>query len=292
MPRLPKFDYFEPKTVEEACSLLDQHREKAKLVAGGTDLLVRMKQRTMMPQCLINLKRIPNLDYVHYDGREGMRIGSLTRLRDIETSPVIQKSFPILADATSMVSSIQVQNMATVGGNLCNASPAADTAPPLIGLGARVRIISVSSERYLPLEDFFVAPGKTALKSNEICTEIHIPNLPPRTGGAYLKLSARNKDIAIVNVAVIVTLDLKDGSCSDVKVVLGAVGPTVIRARKAENILKGNGLGHDLIERASALASGEVHPISDVRGSAEYRIQMVKVLTKRTVEKALKLAGA
>ncbi|GAI92351.1 unnamed protein product [marine sediment metagenome] len=176
---LPRFDHLEPKTVEEVCSLLSKYKGEAKVIAGGTDLLPAMRNRKLTPGYIINIKPIANLDYIDYDDTEGLRIGALATLCDIETSPVIREKFPMIADAASKIGTPQVRNTGTIGGNLCNAAPSADTAPPLIGLGARAKINGPNKERIIALEEFFTGPGQTVLQAGEILTEIQIPNPLP-----------------------------------------------------------------------------------------------------------------
>lgn len=281
------FDYLTPKTVREACSLLFKHKGKASLIAGGTDLVVSMKRRETTPQYVINLKAIPGLDDIHYAGREGLRIGALASMHDIENSPIIQGRFPILSSAAGQMGSPSVRNMETIGGNLGRAAPSADSAPPLIALGAKVKIASPKGERTIGIEEFFLGPGETVLQSDEILTEIQIPNPPPHTRGVYLKMPAGRKiGIAMVGVAVVVTLDSKYASIVDAKIVLGAVAPTPIRATKAEDMLKGKAIEKQLIEKAAQAAAGEAKPISDIRASASYRKEMVKVLTAQALTQA------
>ncbi len=281
---LPKFEYLAPKTVAEACSLLSQYKEKAKVIAGGTDLLVQMKERTITPQYLIGLNGIANLDYIeHSEAR--LRIGALASLNSIAGSPLVREKFALLADAMSTIGTIQVRNRGTIGGNLCNAAPSADSAPPLIILGAQVKVVGEQGERVIPLEGFFTGPGETTLQAGEILTEVQIPDIPPNTGGTYLKLFARSAiDIAAVGVAALLTA--KDGTCSDAKIALGAVAPTPIRAKEAEKSIIGKKIEKDLIEKVAELASEESRPISDIRSSAEYRREMVKVLTRRAITQA------
>ena len=213
---LPRFDHLESKTVEEACSLLSKHKGKAKVIAGGTDLLPAMRNREVTPAYIINVRSIPNLDYIHYTDAEGLKIGALATLYDIESSPIIREKFPMVADAASKIGTPQVRNMGTIGGNLCNAAPSADTAPPLIGLEAKAKINGPNRERVIALEEFFIGPGENALQADEILTEIQIPNPPPHTRGVYLKLPARTMvDLAVVGVAVVVTLDDKERSIVD-----------------------------------------------------------------------------
>jgi CO/xanthine dehydrogenase FAD-binding subunit len=289
--RLPKFGYVEAKTIEEACSLLSQYKGEARVIAGGTDLLVAMKMRQVTPNYVIDLRMIPDLDYIYFADGEGLRIGALATLCDIESLAVIRERFPVLADAASKIANPQIRNMGTIGGNLCNAAPSADMAPPLIGLGAEVKIKGLKGERVIPLEGFFVGPGESALQIGEILTEIRVPSPSPRTQALYLKLSARTAiDIAVVGVAAVVTLDSKGTRVTDVRIVLGAVAPTPIRAHQAEGIIKGGAIDEHVIERASQAAADEAKPISDVRGSAIYRKEMVKVLTKRAIRQLVAFA--
>jgi len=285
--RHPKFEYLEARTVEEACSLLSQYKDKAKLIAGGTDLLVSMRRGKITPLYVINVKTIPNLDYIHYDG-DSLRIGALATLSEIESSPLIRDRFPIIADSAHQIGTPQVRNVGTIGGNLCNAAPSADMAPPLIGLGAKAKLKGPKGERAVALEEFFTGPGEPRLQIGEMLIEIQAPNPPPHTQGIYLKLPARTAiDLAVVGVAAVVTLDTKGANIVDTKIVLGAVAPTPIRARQAENVIRGKTINDGLIEEAAQIAAEEAKPISDVRGSASYRKEMVKVLTKGAIRQAI-----
>ena len=283
--RLPKLEYLEPKTIEEACSLLSQYKEKARVVAGGTDLLPMMKRREVVAQYLIGLKSIPDLDYIRYDESDGLRFGALTTIHAIETSAVIKEKFNALSEAVYSMASAQVRNLGTVVGNLCSAVPSADTAPALIVLGAELRLVSHQGERTVSVEEFFTAPRETVLGEGEVLMEVKVPNLPPHSGSAYLKHTLRRAmDLAIVGVAAVITSE--DGACKDVRIALGAVAPTPIRARKTEEMLRDKMVTDDLIEQVAIQASEESHPISDIRSSAEYRREMVKVLTRRAVKQA------
>lgn len=281
---LPKFEYFAPKTMEEACSLLAKYKGEARVLAGGTDLLVQMKNREVTPGYLINIKNIPDLDYIRYDDKEGLRIGALTPIEALKTSTLIRRRFGILSQAAAVLGTVQIRNRGTIAGNLCNASPAAETAPALITLAAKARIAGVAGERAVALEDFFISPGQTVLQAGEIVTEIQVPNLPPRSGGAYLKHSIKRMDIAIVGVGVVITLNGE--VCNDIKIALGAVASTPIRAKKAEEIIRGQGLDSELMERAAQIASEESRPIDDIHSYAQYRKQMVKVLAKEAMKQA------
>lgn len=289
--RLPKFEYFQPRTVQETCSLLSQHKGKARIIAGGTDLLPQLKRREAVAEYLIGLKGIPGLDYIKYDETDGLRFSALATLHAIETSPIIREKFNPLFQAVYSMASTQIRSRGTVGGNLCNAAPSADTAPALISLGARLKLVSPRGERTIPLEEFFTGPGETVLGEDELLVEIQVPNLPPHSGGVYLKHSIRRAmDLALVGVAAVITLE--NGTCKDVKIVLGAVAPTPVRASKAEKVLKGKVLGDGLIEQAAKEAAGEARPISDIRSSLEYRREMVEVLTRRAVKQGWEKATA
>jgi carbon-monoxide dehydrogenase medium subunit len=270
----PRFDYTEARTTDEACHMLAQAVGSAKLIAGGTDLLVAMRRQKVTAPCVINIKTIKGLDYIKSEGGV-LRIGVLTTLNDIETSPVLRYHFPIIAKSAQVIGTPQIRNVGTIGGNLCNAAPSADMAPSLVALGAKVKIKGIRGERTILLEDFFISPGRTALGSDEMLLEIQVENLPPDARGIYVKLPARTaKDIAVVGVAAVCGVNSKD-----VRIVLGAVAPTPMRAHKAEAIIGGYGLNEELIQKASLAAAEEAKPISDIRGTAGYRKEMVKVLT-------------
>jgi len=282
------FEYLQPKTVKEACSLLSKYEGKAKLLAGGTDLLVSMKNRKEVPQYVIGLKAIPNLHHIHYDDGRGLKIGTLATLHEIESSPTIRERFPVLVNAACQMAVPAIRNMGTVGGNLCNAAPSADMAPPLIALGAKVKIESIAGERVVTVEEFFTGPGKTVLQADEILTEIQIPDLSPYNRCAYLKLPARSAiDLTVTGVAVMVTLDPRQANLTDIKIALGAVGPTPIRALKAEGIIKGKVIEDELLERTAQAAADEARPRSSIRGSADYRRDMVKVLVRQALKQLL-----
>lgn len=287
--RLPEFQYFAPKSLGEACSILQEHDGTAKVMAGGTDLLVKMKHRATAPKYVIGLKNVPGLDSITYSDSEGLRVGSLVTHQSIADNSIIRERFGALASACSKIGTPQVRNMGTIGGNLCNAAPSADSAPPLIAHRAMVRLVSPDGERFVPLEEFFTGPGNTVLASNEILTEIQVPSSPNR--GVYLKLPARTAvDIAAVGVAALITLDSKGEICRDARIVLGAVSPTPMRAKKAERAIKGKEVTDSLIEKAAQLASEEARPLSDVRSSAYYRTEMVRVFTKQAIRQALEEA--
>ena len=282
----PKIEYFTPKTIEEARSLALKYKGEAKIIAGGTDLVVQMKHKEASPKYIINIRGISGQDYIVHDEKEGLRIGALATVRSIEVSPIIQDKFNILAQAASTLGTWQVRNRGTIAGNLCNAAPSAETAPPLIVLGASAKITGADGERTVPIENFFTGPGQTTLKPDELLTEIQVPNLLPHSGGAYIKHTLRKAlDLAIVGVAALVTLD--GDILSDVKIALGAVAPIPVRAKRAEEILMGKKISDDLLEKAAQTALDQCSPIDDVRSSAEYRCKMIEVLVPRAIKQAV-----
>lgn len=287
---LKSFEYFEPRTVEEVVRILFMYGGEAKVLAGGVDLVPKMRKRQIQPKCLVSIQRIPGIDYIEGDGAKGLRIGALTNLRSIELSPAIQKDYELLHEAIHQIASIQVKNMGTAVGNLCVATPASDIALPLLVLGAKLRIVGLTQERTAPIEKFFIGVGQTVLQPSEIVTEVLLPSPPAATGGAFLKLVRTATDVAKVNVAVTVTVT--DGICQDVKIALGSVAPTPIRANKAEEALKGKKLDQETIAEAAETAAEETKPIDDIRSTAEYRKEVTKVLVRRAIEKASKRAKA
>jgi carbon-monoxide dehydrogenase medium subunit len=279
---MKRFEYFEPATLAEASSLLARYGARAQPLAGGTDLLVELKEQLRRAECVVNIKRIPGIDRLSFDPQAGLRFGALVTARALEVSAVIREKYPSLLQAVRELGSIQVRNRATIVGNVCRASPSADTLPPLIADGAMVSIHGGQGRRSLPLEDFFTGPGKTVLQPDELVTEIVVPAPAPRTGKVYIK-HGRRKAMELATVGVAVTLT--EGS--DVRIVLGAVAPTPIRAKKAEALLRGRTIDGALIERAAQAAVEESRPISNVRASAEYRREMVRVLTRRALMQAM-----
>jgi carbon-monoxide dehydrogenase medium subunit len=287
-----RFDYYEPATLAEASALLAQGRGRASLLAGGTDLLVEIREHLRRPESVVNLKKIPGIERLEYDEQGGLRLGALVTARQVETSAVVNEKYAGLAQAARELGSIQVRNRATVVGNLCRASPSADTAPPLIADGAAIEVFGPNGRRTLLLEEFFTGPGKTVLGPGEIAVGLALPAPPPRTGKVYLK-HGRRRAMELATVGVAVTLALaEDGSCRQARVVLGAVAPTPIRARAAEAALEGRPIGDEAIRAAAEAAAAEARPISDVRSSAGYRRAMVEVLTDRAVRAAAERAAA
>ena len=284
--RLPKFEYHTPTSLYKALDLLDKYDGKARVFAGGTDLLVSMKKREVLPEHLISLKGIAKLKGIH-DEKKGMKIGALVTLGEIEHSKIIQDRFCVLWDAVQVMASLQVRNLATIGGNLCSAAPSADTAPPLIVLDASAEIISANGKRKVLVENFFKGPGESVLKPGEILTQIMIPNPPQKSAGAYFKLMRRAAmDLAQVGVAVCLSLDSEKRICKGARIALGAVGSTPIRALRAEQVLLNEGVNETVGKEAGKIAAQEANPRSSVRASKEYRKEMIEVLTKRAVMEA------
>jgi aerobic carbon-monoxide dehydrogenase medium subunit len=284
-----RFGYFEPASLDDAVALLGRYDGGASVLAGGTDLLVEIKEHLRATAQVINIKKIPGMDRLTFDAAAGLRIGALVTAREVETSPVVRRDYRGLAQAAAELGSIQVRNRATIAGNVCRASPSADTLPPLIADGARLVIHGSAGERRLAMEDFFVGPGKTLLRGDEIVTAIEVPPPPARLGRVYIK-HGRRKAMELATVGVAVSLALDGGVCRGIRIVLGAVAPTPLRARRAEAVLEGQRLTAGHIEAAALAAMEESRPISNVRGSAAYRREMVKVLTARAVAQAAELA--
>ena len=281
---LTPFQYFQPKTIKEATSLLAKYGKEAKILAGGTDLLVHLKLRVIRPTYIIDISRIPRLSYIRYD-KQGLNIGALTIIEDIVRSNLIQEKFTCLYESAQNLGSWQVRNMATIGGNVCRASPASDISPSLFALNSKAKINGLEGVREVSLEEFFTGPGQTVLKHDEILTEIWIPPLPANTGTAFMKISRTSNDLAKVNAAVALTIE--NGVCKDARIVLDAVGPTPIRARRTEKILEGRKLNEDVIWEASEVVKDEISPITDVRSTAEYRRDVSGVLVRRALRKAI-----
>ncbi|HMQ54002.1 MAG TPA: xanthine dehydrogenase family protein subunit M, partial [Anaerolineae bacterium] len=232
------FEYFEPTTLEEAVTLLGRYHGQASLLAGGTDLLVEIKEQLRQPNYVINLKKIPGLDQLVYDEEQGLSLGALVTVRRVETSAIVAKNYAGLAQAARDLASIQIRCRATVAGNICRASPSADTLPPLMAAGASVKLFGPRDERIIPLEDFFTGPGQTILAQDEILTHIIIPSPPDGTGQVYLK-HGRRQAMELATVGVAVSLTMAGERCEASRIVLGAVAPTPIRARRAEQLLAG-----------------------------------------------------
>jgi carbon-monoxide dehydrogenase medium subunit len=277
-----EFGYYTPGTVPEAIELLVDHGDGAKLLAGGTDLLLQMRAGQLDVDALVSVKQLDSLKGIEYTSHEGLRIGASVTLRDLTRSQIIKVKYPCLVETCTLMASEQVRSLATIGGNLCNASPAADLAPPLMALGASANIAGPAGERRLALQDFFLGPGDSALAPGELLVDLSLP--APRGDTVYLKHSTRaHMDIAVVGVAANVDF-APNREIQAARIVLGAVAPVPIRAREAEQILIGQTMNGALIEKAAAIAADESSPISDIRGSDWYRKRMITVLVRRSLQ--------
>lgn len=274
------FDHYTPTTLSDTLALLADHNGNAAIIAGGTDLLLKIKNGVIKPSTVLNIKRIPDLRGLSFDATEGLKIGALTTLRELARSPLVHERYPVLAQTARLMASEQIRSLATVGGNLCNAAPSADLAPPLIALDALACLVGPSGERRISLADFFVGPGKSALHPVELLKEIILP--PPQGKIVYLKHSPRAyMDIAVVGVAV--RIHQEENFCRQARIVLGAVAPTPLRVQRGEDILKGQALTGERISHAAQVSAQECSPISDVRGAAWYRRRMAEVLVRRSI---------
>ena len=288
--KLPKFEYVLPKTIDEAMSILAKNKGKARLLAGGTDLIPQLKSREVeAPAFVVDLKGVPGLDKISYDKKTGLKIGALATISAIAQSAAIKENYPSLAQAAMSMASPQVRNRGTFVGNICSAVPSADSVPALLALGASLKIKGPKEERVVALEKFFKGPRKTVLKVGELVTEILVPKPVPNTRQVYLKLSPRHAmDLAVVGVAAAGRCE--NGVCKEVKIGLGAVAPTPVRAPMAEKMLQGKKVTKELIEDAARNAITQCSPIDDHRASQEYRCDMVYVMTRRALTQVLSIS--
>jgi carbon-monoxide dehydrogenase medium subunit len=284
MRRPEPLEIFTPTSVREASAIVREKGSGGRFLAGGTDLVIAIKEKGLAPKYVVDLKRIPRLSGIRDEADGSIVIGALTTMREIETWPSIVKRFPFLGRSAAEVGSIQIRNRATIGGNMANATPSADVAPSLLVLDVKVRIAGADHERVIDLENFFRGPGQTVMAPDEILTELTIPPADRRLAGEYIKFSPREMmDLAYVGVAAALVLGERERRCEHVRIALGAVSPTPMRARAAEALLANQILTEELAERASVEAAGESKPISDVRSSADYRREMVRAMTKRAL---------
>jgi aerobic carbon-monoxide dehydrogenase medium subunit len=284
------FEYHRPASLQDAVALLGRLGGDAKVLAGGQSLIPLMKLRLASPPHVVDLNRVPGLASIaEQDG--ALVIGALVRESELETSDLVRKRFPILADACRVIADPLVRNLATVGGNLAHGDPANDHPAVMLALDAEVVAVGPAGSRRIPVTGFFTGPLETALGPGEILTEIRIPLPPPRTGGAYLKLERKVGDFATAAVGVQLTLAAGD-ACSHVGIGLTNVGPTPIKAKRAEAVLRGHRVDDAKIREASRIAAGESDPSEDLRGSVEYKRDLVRVLTARALRRALERAGA
>ncbi len=281
------FEYYSPPALKEALALLESYGEGARALAGGTDLIVQMKAGRVRPAALVDIKNLAELKRLEWKDRDTLFIGAAVPLSRVSAWPELKTSFGLLYDACSIIGSFQLRNRGTLGGNVCNAAPSADSIPPLLCLNARAVIASPKGTRIVPLDSFFRGPGKTILASNELLLGIEVPSSPARSAGAYLRHTPRvEMDIAVVGAAAFLVMEAEGNICREARIALGAVAPTAIRVPAAEAVFKGKPVTARTISEAAAIAAETAKPISDVRGSADYRLELVKVLTTRVLNKA------
>src|SRR5919109_4723517 len=280
-----RFDYQEPTTLKKAFSLMEKYSEDARVIAGGTSLIIMMRQRLLTPKVVISLARIPKFDCITYKNKEGLRIGAGARHRDIGLSPAVRKHYPLLHETFRKVAKPRIRNMGTVGGNLAGGDPLTDPGASLIALDAEAILSNGKRERSVPLEAFFVDYYQTALQPGELLSEIRVPP-PQRPGWSHIKFTPRSvEDFATVGVAL--TLRTKNGSCEDVRIGLNSVAPVIVRAKRAEEALRGRQITDAALREVGEIAAGEIDPMDDNRDSPEYKREMVKVLVRRAAQEAL-----
>ncbi len=284
------FEYFSASSLQEACSLISQYKDVGKVLAGGQSLITLLRQKLISPTCLIDIKGLKDLDYIKFDNSTGLKMGALTTHRAIEKSQLIQDKYPVLSEMEKSVASVQTRNWGTIGGNLCSADPIGDPAPSLIALGAKLKLVKAQGERVVAVEDFFEDYFTTVIEPDEILAEIQLPPPAANTAVEYMKFSTIEAGIKIVSTSVAVTVEPGSDVCKDAKIILSAVAPVPLVAKKAAEILKGKKLTDALIEEAADTAASETDPTSDVHASAEYRKELVKVLVKRAVKGAFEKA--
>jgi carbon-monoxide dehydrogenase medium subunit len=284
---LRPFEYFEPTTVAEVVDTLSKQKGKGMVLAGGMDLVPKMRRRDLSVDYLISLNRVKGLDYVKGDGKTGLKIGALASLRSVELLPALARDYISLYEAIHQIASVQVKANGTLVGNLCVATPASDVATALMTLGATLKVAGAGQTKDVPIENFFSGPGRTIIAPHEIVTEVSVPKVPPGTGSAFLNLVRVKEDIAKVSAAVVMTV--ANGACKQARIALGAVAPTPLRCYKAEELLTGPLASIDS-EAVAQKAADSCQPITDFRSDAEYRKDMARVLTRRAIERSLERA--
>ncbi len=283
---LPDFEYHAPRTLDEAYRLMEEHGSRAKVMAGGTDLIVKMKGGLTSPTAVVSLKYLDELRGIHYEADRGVVIGARTTPNEIIDSPILHERYLSVSEAAHTMAAHQIRNQGTIGGNIVNAVPSADLPPILIALRAGVTLVGPKGERSMLLEDFFTGVCESVIAPDEILTEVVIPD-QPTTGSTYHKFALRRAGaLAVVGVAVGVTMD--DGVVREPRIVLGAVATTPVRAPEAEEILEGRVPTDKVLEDVGVIAaSGCCWPINDIRGSEEYRRDLVRVFTRRALKRAI-----
>jgi len=283
---VPRFSHVSARTVPEALDALARHGDRARVIAGGTDLVPKLLRGQLRPEIVVGLGHIDELRVIRFEPSTGLSVGALARIADVLDHPAVRRHYPALVGALGQMATVPIRNMGTLGGNLCNASPCADSGPTLLVRGARVLLCSVRGERRLDLASFLTGPGVTAREPDELMSRIEVPPPPPETGFAYHRISARSRvDMAAASAAAKVTMD--GDRCAEARIVMGSCGPTALRARRAEALLTGQALTEERIREAGRLAAGESQPITDVRASAEWRRLVLAVLVQRAITQAV-----
>jgi CO/xanthine dehydrogenase FAD-binding subunit len=288
---LAHFAYLAPLTLSEVVAHLSARKADASVLAGGTDLLPLIGKGVVKPGVLISLRRIAELRPITFDPEQGLTIGATARISELLAHEAVARHYPALAHAASQTATVQIRNMATIAGNICNARPCADNVPALVARGARVELLSERGGRTLDLEDVILAPGKTAIEPDELLVRIRVPAPPVRSGVSYQCISARSR-VDLTSVSVAVYLVRADDTIREARIVLGAVAPKPLRARKAEGLLVGQVLTESLVAAAGEAAVSEARPITDIRASAQWRRKMVFVLTRRAIAESMERSGA
>jgi carbon-monoxide dehydrogenase medium subunit len=283
---MKEFELYEPKSVEEACGLLAKYRGRARILAGGTDLLVELKRRQLNPAALINLKKIKGLDKIRFTKKEGLRIGAMVTWTQLLDSKPVSRHYPLLRKAAATLGSIQIRNTGTLAGNIAQASPAANGPLPLLVYEAQCVIQGTNGGRIIPVEKMFRGVRKNALRKGEVLTEICVPVPPAGAKGTYYKFALRRAmDLAVVGLGALVWA--RGGTFDEVRIALGSVAPKPFRAKNAEKMLRGNRIEDQLIREAGETAAAQCAPITDIRASKEYRIELVKELTYSAIKESL-----
>lgn len=283
---IPRINYQKFTKLDDALKFLKEKGYEAKIIAGGTDLVVQLRARKLLPKYLVDIQSIGELHFIE-ETSSSLRIGALTTIEEMRRNEAVRKWAPPLWESAQVFATWQVRNIGTIGGNLCNASPAADTAPPLLVLGAEVRLKSMDDERRVPLEEFFTGPGETVMRPDELLTEVVVPKSGDGWGYGFEKLGRRLSHILSI-VSASAAVRIENDKIKEVKVALGSVAPTPVRAKTVEKVLRGSTPSEETIQAASEQVVKDIKPISDVRASAEYRLEMSKILTRRVLLKALK----
>ena len=282
---MKKFNYHRPPTLKEAFRLMEKYNGLARYIAGGTDIIVRVKKGVARPDALVSLRGIDELRGIGRDSAGALTLGSMTLICELEREPVFSKGFPALTEAAAVLANPQVRNVATVGGNLANAAPSADCAPPLLALEASLTLGGPGGEREVPMDEFFKGPGRTCCDPMEIISRITLPPLADGTGMAFVKMGRVNQDIALTNAAALVVME--DGVCRKCRLAVGAVAPVPLRLKGVEAMIEGRRIDDGLLARVAELVEREISPITDVRATEDYRRVVTGVIAGRAIRQAL-----